>query len=110
MSTRQIARSVLGGHKVTFAYERMEPVVGYVAGMDEYHWLVLDPKSLRRRLVHKGLAPIVDIDEEPSYLEEKRLADLEEVIAPFRKNLSERYGPDTITNRVQSRTQGANQP
>ena len=110
MSSKQIARSVLNGHLVTFAYERMPPVIGYVAGMDEYHWLVLDPTSGKRRLIHKGLSPIIEIEESSSYLEldVDHLRRLEEVLAPFRRKLAERFGPDNISIRAAARLEGAN--
>lgn len=66
MSDRQIAYAATSGRKVTFTVVHQEqPIVGYVVGSDDYHWLVADPSGegdvVTTSLVHKGLAPVATI-------------------------------------------------
>lgn len=86
MSTKQIARSVHDGRLVTFHIPGSENISGYVAGMDDFHWLVLTPDG-KEHLVHKSGASVVTIASQPTYAEEVLHADLERVIEPFRKRL-----------------------
>jgi hypothetical protein len=43
MSNKQISEAAARGRKVTFAFLSSQPaheVIGYVVGMDDYHWMV----------------------------------------------------------------------
>ena len=90
MSTKQLLATVRDGRMVTFflagvSGENPGPVTisGYLAGIDDYHWLVFEPKEERLFLVHKGNVAAVEIDRESTYAS-GQTADSEKVIAPFR--------------------------
>ncbi len=106
MSTRQITESVLRGRRVVFTYERRPPVSGYVAGLDDFHWMVVDPVTLNVLLVHKALAPVVEIARESSYLEEPNLVEIDRIVSPFRRSLAGADQRDAITSQVATRLQG----
>lgn len=65
------------------------PVVnGYVAGMDDFHWKVIDDQindddERGVVLIHKS-APLVKIHSKPSLHDEGDFDSLEKILAPFR--------------------------
>lgn len=63
-STSQIAWSVRDGKAVTAFLNGHEPIRGWVAGMDDYHWIVVDEEG-HTTLVHKS-APAMQIESSPS--------------------------------------------
>jgi hypothetical protein len=76
MSDRQLARAAVDGKKITFkiiASEYSYEVMGYVVGMDDYHWLVAVPvaEGARLTLVHKGSADVINIPRDPHLNDEK---------------------------------------
>lgn len=86
MSTKQLARTVLDGRKVTFNLG-FEVVTGYLCGMDDFHWAVITPHA-QVHLVHKS-APLASIESQASYANEPTRAALEKVVGPFRATLTE---------------------
>jgi hypothetical protein len=64
MSTKQVGRAAVDTRKLRFVMNvNIDPIVGYVVGMDDYHWLVAHqpsspPPSIA--LVHKGSTSYVD--------------------------------------------------
>lgn len=86
MSSKQLARTVVDGRILTFTPVSGAPVTGYLAGMDDYHWLVVTPYD-EQVLVHKSASKI-DIGAK-TYNQETLRADLERVIAPFRAHIQE---------------------
>lgn len=59
-----MAYAAVDGRKVTFRLATGEPIIGYVVGMDDYHWHVAHTDASQNvvtTLVHKGLAPAVTI-------------------------------------------------
>lgn len=71
MSDRQIGRAAVDGKRITFkiiASAYSYEVIGYVVGMDDYHWLVAVPQEegAGLTLVHKGSADVINIHRDPS--------------------------------------------
>jgi hypothetical protein len=86
MSSRQLARTVVDGKLLTFRFSSGEDLVGYLAGMDDFHWLVLTSEGCMV-LVHKGSASRISVAAESTYDDEERLSLLEQVVRPFREYL-----------------------
>lgn len=69
MSDKQIARAAVNGQLLEFTTGVLMPIMGYVVGMDDYHWLVAMPSDdgehglpVRTVLVHKS-CPLVTFHE-----------------------------------------------
>ena len=89
MSSKQMARTVLDGRMVTFTWPQSGAMVtGYLCGMDDFHWMVIEP-STTKHLVHKGQSPLISFAAKKSYDGELNKAALEQVIGPFREALAE---------------------
>lgn len=99
MSVKQIARTVVDGRLVTFHIFDGEPICGYVAGMDDYNWLVVTPAG-DKHLVHKGSCPRTDLHDESTYETEPNREEIEKVVGPFR-----RYVSATVFNREEMPSQ-----
>jgi hypothetical protein len=84
MSSKQLAKTVLDGRRVTFRFPSGEMVEGYLCGMDDYHWMVITSEG-KKHLVHKGSASIIDLADINSYSGERKHSDLERVVGPFRR-------------------------
>lgn len=83
MSTRQLARTVIDGRQVRFvATAGADDIYGYLAGQDDYHWLVIMPDT-KTALVHKGSTPQILLGE-ATYRDEPNFDELEKVVGPFR--------------------------
>lgn len=83
---RQIYWSVRNGRRCTFRVFDDDPIIGYVAGMDRYNYLVVCPTNagrIRRLLVHKTV-PSIELHEESSLEDEPQRDELVAAIAPFR--------------------------
>lgn len=87
MSVKQVARTVVDGRKVTFHVFDGEPVTGYVAGMDDYNWLVISPRGTKH-LIHKGSCPRIDLHDLVTYPDEENHEQIEKVVGPFRRYCS----------------------
>lgn len=89
MSTRQIARAAVEGRKVTFKFETLDSITGYVVGQDDYHWFVIDPSgnnpslAPETMLVHKGSAAVLKIHTEPTLTTEPAKDFIETVGSSF---------------------------
>lgn len=84
MSTKQLARTVFDGRKVTFSFPPSQVCIeGYLCGMDDFHWMVITPGG-KKHLIHKGGASVISLSDESTYANEPRLVELESVVAPFR--------------------------
>lgn len=89
MSTKQISRAATDGRKLAFN-TMSTSVVGYVVGMDDYHWLVMNLISDTLALVHKGSTPTVIFMEEMLAGEGDDLQErVREVGQPFWDSLKE---------------------
>lgn len=92
LSDRQLARSVVGGHKVTFLVPHEGPITGYIFGSDDYHWAVVTP-DVETILVHKS-TPLVRISTDETYSGEPNRERMEEMVSPFRAYVSRTYFRD----------------
>lgn len=103
MSSKQLARTVLDGRRVTFRCDADIEIVGYLCGMDDFHWMVVTPEG-RVSLIHKGRASIITFADEPSFDTEPLRADLDAIVGPFRLYVQkEFFGRDSDTiDRVAS--------
>lgn len=89
MSSKQMARTVLDGRMVSFRWPASNAeVTGYLCGMDDFHWMVIEP-STTKHLVHKGQTPMISFATKKTYDGEPNKAALEQVIGPFREALAE---------------------
>ena len=84
MSSKQLARTVVDGRLLTFHLSTGDSIVGYLCGMDDFHWMIVTLDG-GRHLIHKGAAALIDIASESTYDEEHHNSDLEEIISPFRQ-------------------------
>ena len=88
MSTKQLAQTVKDGRKLRFNFPSGDPLVGYLGGMDDYHWLVVTATS--KHLIHKGNVTMVDIFSESTY-DREMTDDMEAVIGPFRRYIDSNH-------------------
>ena len=83
MSSKQLAKTVVEGRMVTFWFTTtLEPITGYLCGMDDFHWMVVTPHD-EKHLVHKSAA-LVDLHTESTYGDEIMRPLLDDVVQPFR--------------------------
>ena len=66
----------------------MEPISGYLAGMDDYHWLVVT-SDLKLHLVHKGISRVDlgALDKKGELEEEVNKDEIQRIIRPFLQHL-----------------------
>lgn len=84
-SNKQLARTVVDGRLVTFHLPGgLEPITGYVCGMDDFHWMVVTG-TLEKHLIHKGAAPLITLSDESTFASEHDRESLEGVVGPFRR-------------------------
>lgn len=84
LSTKQLARTVMDGRRVTFRVGTDEAFTGYLCGMDDFHWMIVTPMA-EKYLIHKASTPAVQISDESTYSSEICHRQLEEVVGPFRR-------------------------
>lgn len=73
MSNKQVAYAATTGHKITFQLGHDKPdVCGYVVGMDDYHWLVVEPQGdlLNKVIVSKGNTVALRLSPAPTLADE----------------------------------------
>lgn len=100
MSSKQLAWTVVEGRKVTFRFPpSREFIMGYLCGMDDFHWMVIDDLC-KKHLIHKGSAAIIDLHDRATYADEPQHEKLEQVVRPFRHFVQERYFGRTEQERV----------
>jgi hypothetical protein len=64
MSSKQISRAAMDRTRLRFRLNvNIDPIVGYVVGMDDYHWLVANQEA-HVMLVHKGSTVTVEFTEQ----------------------------------------------
>lgn len=91
MSSKQLARTVVDGRKIALSLPYpQDKVEGYLAGMDDFHWLVLDPNG-QQHLIHKGSASRITLADEPTYQDEPERELLERIVGPFRSSVERIY-------------------
>lgn len=86
MTLSQLGRTVLRGQRITVWLPEGEDVTGYLAGMDDDCWLILDPEGeqLRQYLVRKPTSPVLEIHAERTYAQEPLHREMEVIIVHFR--------------------------
>lgn len=92
VSNRQLAYTVRDGRRVTFHIPNLDPVLGYLAGMDDYHWLVVTP-DLKLHLVHKGFSRVDlgTLDQKGDLESEANKDEIQKLIRPFLQYLQKRH-------------------
>lgn len=88
MSSKQLARTVLHGRSVTFRFPSGDAVIGYLCGMDDFHWMIVTPDGLKH-LIHKGSASVITMADTPSFDSEPLRDEMEAVVGPFRRFVEE---------------------
>lgn len=98
MSEKQLQQTVRRGRKVTFLIFDGEPITGYLAGMDDEYYLVLEPdpvgNTFKRWMVTRSCNPAFELHEEETYQNEKCHVVMDEIIGPFRGWISARRNSD----------------
>lgn len=92
MSTKQVAHTVVDGKLIIFRPFPTFPdftITGYVYGMDDYHWAVVEPSGAKH-LVHKG-APIFTLADESTFDSEPLKESLTKLVGPFRRYVEENF-------------------
>lgn len=84
MSSKQLARTVMLGRRIALTLTNGEKIVGYLCGMDDFHWMVVTPDG-EKALTHKGNVSVVRLGEESTYESEPKREELEKVVGPFRQ-------------------------
>lgn len=66
----------------------MDPVAGYLAGMDDYHWLVIT-SDLKLHLIHKSISRVDlgALDQSGQLEQEQSKEEIEKLVGPFRSYL-----------------------
>ena len=107
MSTKQLAHAAVAGRKVTFhfAAPTLEPITGYLCGIDDFHWMVVTPSG-EQHLIHKSVAR-VDLHSESTYDDEFLKDVLDRTVLPFRDflvrtNVVRPSSPSASTERAVS--------
>ena len=90
MSSKQLARTVLDGRRLTFRLTSGAEVEGYLSGMDDFHWMVVTSQG-QKFLLHKGSTALIALGDESSYKDEPLYYEMEKVIRPFREFVSREY-------------------
>ena len=104
VSSKQLARTVKDGRKVSFWLSSGLEISGYISGMDDYHWFLVTPEN-RKHLIHKGLASLITLHDESTYATEPLWELLEQTIAPFRDHvLAHYFGEQYAQSRSKSRS------
>jgi len=77
-------QTVKDGRKVYFKTV-VGDISGYVAAMDDYHWMVVTPGDhLTTHLVHKS-APLISLGRTSTFQDEDAHEEMDKIIAPFRQ-------------------------
>lgn len=83
VSTKELGRAAVEGRRLILTFTSGARVEGYLAGMDDYHWKIVDPDG-GVLLIHKSAPEIIrisdaDLDQAENATEIKAICD------PFRK-------------------------
>lgn len=88
MSSKQLAMTVVKAQQITITTSTGDVVSGYLGGMDDFHWMVVDLNA-DVVLVHKS-APKIEINSGcESYSELPNHTLIEKIVRPFRDSLQE---------------------
>jgi protein-tyrosine-phosphatase len=86
MSSKQLFNSVKNGQKITFTPFDTDEVVGYLAGLDEDHFFVLEPQhdGFKKKILRRATCPVYEIHDPYTFATEQFRAEMDEVIHKFR--------------------------
>lgn len=88
MVDKQLWQALKNGQLITFLIFDGEPVTGYLAGMDDDTYFVLEPRGtsyFKKIFIKKHGNPMFEIHQENSYTEDiPYFDDMERIIAPYR--------------------------
>lgn len=90
MSSKQLARTVLDGRRLTFRLNSGAEIEGYLSGMDDFHWMVVTPDG-QKYLLHKGSTALIALGDESTYKTEPLHFEMEKIVRPFREFVSREY-------------------
>jgi hypothetical protein len=90
LSIKQLAHSVKDGRQVRFHLTTGDEIIGYVCGMDDYHWMVVT-SSGTKHLLHKAGVVLLDLLPDPTLDQEPEQEALERVIGHFRAYIMEHH-------------------
>lgn len=103
MTRRQLFQTVKSGQRITFSVFDADPVTGYLAGIDDDHFFVLEPEhnsGFHKKVIREGCCPVFLIHPEPSFDDEPDKEEMERIISPFRSwVLSQIYGQKSRSER-----------
>ncbi len=97
MSSKQLARTVIDGRKITLVPhgDSEATISGYLCGLDDYH-LFLVMSDGEKLLVSKGGIFTIRFAREATYNDEENREELEAIVGPFRAFvLRENLAPTT---------------
>lgn len=113
MSTKQLYNSVRNGQKITFFPFDVDEVTGYLAGMDDDAYFVLEPDlgnaEFRKKVIRQSCVSVYQIHEPYTYEDEPLREQMDEIIHKFRtwvlKNVfgysaSRTVRPDSFDQRI----------
>jgi hypothetical protein len=109
MVDKQLWQALKNGQLITFLIFDGDPVTGYLAGMDDETYFVLQPREshyFKKIFIQKHGNPMFEIHPENSYTEELPYFDeMERIIAPFRTYvLHNHLGQQNRNGKAQSRS------
>lgn len=90
MTLRQLYQTVKSGQQVTFSVFDDDPVTGYLAGIDDEHYFVLEPvhgkNEFHKKIIRKACCPVFKLHSGTSYRHEpEELRDImDPIIVPFK--------------------------
>jgi hypothetical protein len=95
MRARQLASTVRQGRKILFSVLDEEPVIGYLAGMDEDTYFVVVPETDKDE-VHKVLLSrqsilLFQLFDERTFQEEPLYEKMNAIVKPFRDSVNSIY-------------------
>lgn len=88
VSERQIAFAVRDGKAVTAMLPDGRGLRGYVIGIDDYHWVIIEPDTEQVHLVHKS-SPVLSIAKDSTLDGEPKA--IKEACSSFRSKVTQEY-------------------
>lgn len=92
MTKKQLFASVTSGQKITFDIFDGDPIIGYLAGLDDERMFVLEPighdrLEFRKRFIDRrsGGTPVFEIHSDRAYKDEPAREAMDEIIGRFRQ-------------------------
>jgi hypothetical protein len=93
LSRRQLGRAAVDGRAITFFLTRDWSISGYLVGMDDFHWFIVDLEQGSTLLLHKGLIPCLAINSDPTLQGSPHEARVMAVGSKFLNYCAESFAP-----------------